>query len=135
MCGEAMLVPDRMAYEFVGYDDRTLTPGATMSGLIRVPWKLAGPRLLKVARLSLMSLAPTVYVSSYWAVGPSLPTVRHDGPLLPAEATQLIPAARRARTGSHRTRLFGHSPREIEQYQELLTAMGALLGSGLSPFR
>src|SRR5438093_76502 len=44
-----MLVPLSNAYLFGGQDVRTSSPGATMSGLIRVPWNDAGPRLLNVA--------------------------------------------------------------------------------------
>ena len=79
---------------FGGYEDRTLSPGAVMSGLIRIPWKDTGPRLLKMARAFDWVVAPTVNASSYWAGGPSLPMVWQPGPELPAANTGTIPAAR-----------------------------------------
>src|SRR2546425_10891309 len=135
MCGVAMLVPSSTAYVFGGYDDRTVCPGAVMSGLIRVPWNVTGPRLLKPASVFAWVVAPTVNASSYWAGGPSLPMVWQAGPELPAANTGTIPAARTFCTVVSRIDWFGHSPNEIEQYHESLMAAGALVGSGFCPFR
>src|SRR2546430_9834345 len=135
MCGVAMLVPSSTAYVLGGYEDRTVCPGATMSGLIRVPWKDAGPRLLKLASVFDCVVAPTVNDSSYCAGGPSLPMVWHIGPELPAATTGTMPAARTFWTAVSRMDWFGHSPSEIEQYHELLMATGALAGSGFCPSR
>src|SRR5712691_1267780 len=129
MCGVAMLVPSKTAYVFGGYDDRTVWPGAVMSGLIRVPWKMAGPRLLKPASVFCCVVAPTVNDSSYWAGGPSFSTLEQIGPELPAANTGTIPAARTFCTVVSRIDWFGHSPNEIEQYHESLIAAGALVGS------
>ena|SRR5438093_9533808 len=106
-----------------------------MSGLSRVPWKVAGPLLLNPASVCDMVVAPTVKDSSYWAGGPSFPIVAQDGPEFPAATTGTMPAARRFWTAVRRIPLFGHSPNEIEQYQELLTATGAFDGSGFCPSR
>src|SRR6059036_3763621 len=135
MCGEAMLVPLSNAYLFGGQDVRTSSPGATMSGLIRVPWNDAGPRLLNVASPFSNVTAPTVNDSSYWAGGPSIPTVWQSGPELPAATTGTMPAARASCTAVRSVDWSGHSPSEMEQTQELLTATGALVGSGLFPWR
>src|SRR5438477_3777814 len=124
MCGEAMLVPLSNAYVLGGQDVRTSSPGATMSGLIRVPWNAAGPRLLNVARPFSFVIAPTVNDSSYWAGGPSMPMVPQPGPELPAATTGTIPAAWTSWTAVSRTVSSGHSPSEIEQNHELLTATG-----------
>src|SRR5262245_8914767 len=105
-----------------------------MSGLTRVPWNVAGPRLLKLARVLALVGAPTVKDSSYWAGGPSIRVVEHDGPELPAATTGTMPAARTACTVANRTDCVQPSS-EIEQYQELLTATGAFDGSGFCPFR
>src|SRR5436190_10477293 len=133
--GAAMLVPETTEYEFVGHEVRTSSPGATMSGLMRIPWKLAGPRLLNVARPFSFVMAPTVNDSSYWAGGPSIPMVPQPGPELPAATTGTIPAARTSWTAVSRMVSSGHSPSEIEQNHELFTATGAFEGSGLFPSR
>ena len=45
--------------------ERTLTPGAEMLGFMRLePSTMTGPRLLKPARVLLMSMAPTEKVAS-----------------------------------------------------------------------
>src|SRR5438552_3590900 len=130
-----MLVPLSNAYVFGGHEVRTSSPGATMSGLILVPRNEAGPRLLNVASPFSKVTAPTVNDWSYWAGGPSMPTVRQSGPELPAATTGTMPAARTSWTAASRTDWSGHSPSEIEQSQELLIAAGALDGSGLFPPR
>src|SRR6266536_2982940 len=135
MCGEAVLVPLSMEYVFGGQDERTYSPGATMSGLIRVPWNEAGPRLLNVASPFSLVIAPTVNDSSYCAGGPSIPMVRQYGPELPAATTGTMPAARTSCTAGSRMAWVGHSPSEIEQNHELLIATGAFEGSGLFPSR
>src|SRR5947208_15476601 len=95
MCGAAMLVPDSTAYVFVGYEDRTFSPGAAMSGFTSVVGPTcAGPRLLKLARVLAIVVAPSVYDSSYWAGGPRSPIVSQAGPEFPAATTGTIPAAR-----------------------------------------
>src|SRR6266516_1912792 len=51
-CGPAIEVPPRLRYDvsLVLYEDRLLTPGAAMSGLMRPePSIVTGPRLLKPA--------------------------------------------------------------------------------------
>src|SRR5215831_4484586 len=49
-CGPAMLVPLRFSYALPGTLDRTLTPGAEMSGFGRLlPSLVTGPRLEKPA--------------------------------------------------------------------------------------
>ena len=63
-----------------------------------------------------------------------MPIVWHDEPELPAATTGTMPAARTFCTVWNSTRWVQPSI-EIEQYQELLTATGALLGSGFCPFR
>src|SRR4030095_15942779 len=58
--GPAVLVPLKDAYPPPGTRDRTLTPGAEMSGFMRpLPSIVTGPRLEKPAMSSLMSVAPT----------------------------------------------------------------------------
>src|SRR5436190_450991 len=130
-----MLVPLSNAYVFGGQEVRTSSPGATISGLTLVPWKDTGPRLLKVASPFSNVTAPTVNDSSYWAGGPSIPMVEQSGPELPAATTGTMPAARTSCTAVSRVDWSGHSPRAMEQTQELLTATGALDGSGLFPCR
>ena len=79
-------------------------------------------------------VAPTVKDSSYWAGGPSIPTVLHAGPALPGGDHRDDPG----RTDVlHRldSAPWLHPSSEIEQYHELLTATGALVGSGFCPFR
>src|SRR6186997_130118 len=135
MWGLAMLVPDSTAYVLVGNEDRTPSPGATMSGLTtRVPMNEAGPRLLNPAREFDIVVAATENDASYWAGGPSLPIVRQVGPELPAEKTGTMPAARRAVTASYNESCAQPSW-EIEQNQELLTATGARSGFGFWPSR
>jgi hypothetical protein len=59
--GPAIEVPLNVEYavSLVRTEDRTLTPGATISGFMRLePSTVTGPRLLKPARLLLMSTAP-----------------------------------------------------------------------------
>src|SRR5438105_12800865 len=125
MCGAAVLVPLSTEYVSGGHDERTYSPGATMSGLTRVPWNETGPRLLKVARPFSFVMAPTVNDSLYCAGGPSIPMVEQSGPELPAATTGTMPAARTSRIAVSRMFWFGHSPSEIEQNQELLIATGA----------
>jgi len=60
-CGPAIEVPDRFAYvvSLLKYAERTFTPGAEMFGLRRFdPSRVTGPRLLKLARVLLISIAP-----------------------------------------------------------------------------
>jgi hypothetical protein len=58
-CGEAIEVPLKAAYEFVGTLLRTLTPGAEMFGFGPPP-KADGPRLEKLAIALLISKAPAL---------------------------------------------------------------------------
>src|SRR2546427_4826264 len=104
-----------------------------MSGLIRVPRKVAGPRLLNEASAFSYVTAPTVNDSAYWAGGPLIPIVEQSGPELPAATTGTMPAARTSRTAVSRTPWPGHSPSASEQNHELFTAIGAFVGSGLVP--
>lgn len=60
-CGPAIEVPlnDEYAVSLVRTDERTLTPGATISGFIRFePSTVTGPLLLKPASVLLLSTAP-----------------------------------------------------------------------------
>jgi len=64
-CGPAIEVPLLGAKVFLGMDDRTSTPGATISGLTRwLPSTVTGPRLLNGARLPNLSNAPTLKAAS-----------------------------------------------------------------------
>src|SRR5439155_14613019 len=103
MCGEAVLVPLSTEHVLGGHDERTSSPGATMSGLIRTPWNEAGPRLLNVASPFSFVMAPTANASSYCAGGPPIPTVWQDGPELPAATTGTMPAAPTSCTAGGRT--------------------------------
>src|SRR2546426_7572976 len=114
MCGAAMLVPLSYAYAFGGQEVRTSSPGATMSGLIRVPWNVTGPRLLNEASTFSNVTAPTVNDSSYSAGGPTLPTVEQSGPELPAATTGTMPAARTSCTAVSSVLSSGHSPSSRE---------------------
>src|SRR4051794_10481081 len=70
--------------------ERTLTPGATTSGL-RAPLKHEGPRLLKPAIVSFDALiAPTPIKKGY---EPGAPTVPAPGPALPLENEGMMPAS------------------------------------------
>src|SRR5689334_13900931 len=100
-----------------------------MSGLIRVPWNVAGPRLLNDASAFSNVTAPTVNDSSYCAGGPLIPMVAQSGPEFPAATTGTIPAARTSCTAVNSTLWSGHSPSSREQNHELLTATGAFEGS------
>ena len=62
-CGPAIEAPVKIEYAEspLFTEDRTLTPGATMSGLIRPdPSTVTGPRPLKLARASVLCNAPVV---------------------------------------------------------------------------
>jgi hypothetical protein len=55
-----MLVPLKNESVLLRILERTLTPGAEMSGLSRLlPSTVTGPRLLKPAMLSILFVAPT----------------------------------------------------------------------------
>src|SRR5574341_1563905 len=59
-CGAAMLVPLREPYPPPGKLELTPTPGADTSGFRRLLLStVTGPRLLKLAMLSLLVVAPT----------------------------------------------------------------------------
>src|SRR5436190_6921035 len=120
MWGAAMLVPDSTAYVFVGYEDRTFSPGATMSGFVSVVGPTcAGPRLLKPASALVIVVAPTVYDSSYWAGGPRSPIVSQNGPEFPAATTGTMPAARTFCTVWSRADWVHPTSTPTAQYHEL----------------
>ena len=130
-----MLVPFKVEYPPPGTQERTPTPGAEMSGFMRLlPSRVTGPRLLNEAIPSLLLVAPTVNDSAYIAAGSS--TVPHEEPLFPAEWTVTMPAARTFCTaGSRTSRLASVQPSLTVQPQELLITSGARSGRGLFPFR
>ena len=106
--------------------DRTPTPGADTSGLSLSETSTAtGPRLLKEATLSPLLVAPTVKAATYMAGGSC--TLQQPGPLLPAEATTTIPAARTFSTTVWR--VCQSHPSLSGQVQELLITWGARLGT------
>jgi hypothetical protein len=60
-----MLVPLKLAYPVPGMQERTLTPGPEMFGLRRLlPSIVTGPRLLKLAMVSVLEVAPTLKEAS-----------------------------------------------------------------------
>jgi hypothetical protein len=79
--GHAIDVPLIIAYVPPLYVEVMLTPGAVTSS--------CGPRLLKLAMMSLELVAPTAITEEYLA---GYVTVLLRGPLLPAAATKTMPA-------------------------------------------
>src|SRR5262245_52840943 len=99
-------------------EERTLTPGAAISGFIRpLPSIVPVPREEKPDRLLLMSMAPAEKASA-WMAGGSI-TEEQEEPLLPAADTKRIPAALVAARPSSRENTS--QPSEGGQPQELFT--------------
>ena len=64
-CGVAMEVPEKREYPFPGTEERIETPGATMSGFIRLePSTVTGPRLLKDAMTRNLAAMANRYAES-----------------------------------------------------------------------
>src|SRR5947207_15793255 len=93
-------------------------PGALTSGLIE-PSHGDGPRLLKEAMASVLSVAPTAKESGS---PPGVSEVFGFGPLLPAAKAGKIPAARQAWTSGRNSVIHP----KVVKAQELLTTSGAL---------
>ena len=97
-----------------------------MSGFLRLLASLVtGPRELKLAMVSPLSVAATVKEASYMAGGSTM--VEQDGPLLLAAATTTIPAARTLSTTVCSVKV--EQPSLGGQVHELLITSGALAGS------
>jgi hypothetical protein len=96
---ELSIVPEK------GTVETTLTPGAEISGLIRVSELV--PRELKDASLPLLSIAPTVM--TFGSI-PGEATVPKVGPLFPAATTTTIPASTALSTAKHIGSSFSPGP-------------------------
>src|SRR5687768_999201 len=103
-----------------------LTPGATISGLMRPESSaFTGPRLLKSATFPNSSIAPTEKAESYKDNGAS--TVLQSGPSFPVETTTKIPAARKLSEAAFSE--FASQPSISGQPHELFSTSAARSGS------
>src|SRR5687767_8613219 len=102
--------------------DSTPAPGASRSGLAAPPG--VGPRLEKSVTSPRRSTAPTVSTSGYGAGGSS--TEPQNGPVLPAAATNMIPAAANAAVAA--CSAAGSQPSTAGQPHELVSTCGARSG-------